>query len=150
MTMSNPDKKALRAAKKAEKARRKEEKYYLASQWKLMARKLGKHKLAPLVSPKKTVEGSVCGALASIPVGALLSMLPFMTGVGFQLGVFTALVSSSLGQVGDLAESLIKRMIGIKDFSDLIPGHGGIFDRVDSLLFAIPAAFVCLYIGGVT
>ena len=110
----------------------------------------GRHKLAPLVSPKKTVEGAVCGALASIPVGALLSMLPFMTGVGFQLGVFTALVSSSLGQVGDLAESLIKRMIGIKDFSDLIPGHGGVFDRVDSLLFALPAAFVCLYIAGVT
>ena len=94
--------------------------------------------------------GALCGALASIPVGALLSLLPFMNGVGFQLGIATALIASSLGQVGDLAESLIKRMIGIKDFSDLIPGHGGIFDRVDSLLFAIPAAFVCLYIGGVT
>ena len=110
----------------------------------------GKHKLAPEVSPKKTVEGAVCGALASIPAGALLALLPFMRGVSVPLGIVTALVASTLGQVGDLAESLIKRMIGIKDFSDLIPGHGGIFDRVDSLLFSIPAAFVCLYIAGVT
>lgn len=109
----------------------------------------GKHKLAPLVSPKKTVEGALCGALASIPVGALLALMPFMKGVSVPLGMVTAFVSSSLGQVGDLAESLIKRMIGIKDFSDLIPGHGGIFDRVDSLLFSIPAAFVCLYVAGV-
>ena len=110
----------------------------------------GKHKLAPEVSPKKTVEGAVCGALASIPAGALLALLPFMQGVSVPLGIATALVASTLGHDGDLAESLIKRMIGIKDFSDLIPGHGGIFDRVDSLLFSIPAAFVCLYIAGVT
>ena len=110
----------------------------------------GKHKLAPLVSPKKTVEGAVCGALASIPAGALLALLPFMRGVSVPLGMVTALIASSLGQIGDLAESLIKLMIGIKDFSDLIPGHGGVFDRVDSLLFSIPAAFVCLYVAGVT
>lgn len=112
--------------------------------------RFGKHKLAPHVSPKKTVEGAVCGALASIPAGALLALLPFMNGVSVPLGIVTALIASTLGQVGDLAESLIKRMIGIKDFSDLIPGHGGVFDRVDSLLFAIPAAFVCLYVAGVT
>ena len=110
----------------------------------------GKHKLAPHVSPKKTVEGAVCGALASIPAGALVALLPFMNGVSVPLGIVTALIASTLGQIGDLAESLIKRMIGIKDFSDLIPGHGGVFDRVDSLLFAIPAAFVCLYVAGVT
>ena len=109
----------------------------------------GKHKLAPLISPKKTVEGALCGALSSIPAGALLALLPFMKGISVPLGMVTALVASTLGQVGDLAESLIKRMIGIKDFSNLIPGHGGIFDRVDSLLFSIPTAYVCLYIAGV-
>ena len=109
----------------------------------------GKHKLAPLVSPKKTVEGAVCGALSAIPTGALLHLLPFMREIPLSVCIVTSLIASSLGQIGDLAESLLKRMIGVKDFSDLIPGHGGIFDRVDSLLFSIPAAFVCLYVAGV-
>ena len=78
--------------------------------------RFGKHKVAPLVSPHKTVEGCLFG------------------------------LASSMGQIGDLAESLIKRMIGVKDFSNLIPGHGGMFDRADSLLFAIPTAYLCLYI----
>ncbi len=108
----------------------------------------GRHKLAPHISPKKTIEGCMCGALASIPAGALVAMLPFMKGVSVPLGIVTALIASSLGQIGDLAESMLKRMMGIKDFSDLIPGHGGLFDRADALLFSIPAAFVCLYIAG--
>ncbi len=108
----------------------------------------GRHKLAPHISPNKSVEGAVFGALASIPAGALLARLPYMKGVSVPLGIVTALISSSLGQVGDLAESMLKRMIGIKDFSDLIPGHGGLFDRADALLFSIPAAYICLYVAG--
>ena len=104
----------------------------------------GKHKLAPHISPKKTVEGALCGALASLVAGALLSLAPFMREFSLPLCVCGALLASTLGQLGDLAESLLKRMIGIKDFSNLIPGHGGIFDRADSLLFSIPTAYLCL------
>ena len=110
--------------------------------------RFGRHKLAPLVSPNKTVEGCLCGALSSVVVGVILYLLRFFPQFSLSVFVLTALISSSLGQIGDLAESLIKRMIGVKDFSDLIPGHGGMFDRADSLLFSIPTAYLCLYIAG--
>ncbi len=119
----------------------------------------GKHKLAPAISPNKTVEGSVIGALSSILAGALVYCLGmwcantawpgklFMP-VPLWLCVVTSFAASSMGQIGDLAESLIKRMIGVKDFSNLIPGHGGMFDRADSLLFSIPTAYFCLRLAG--
>ncbi len=109
----------------------------------------GKHKLAPLVSPNKSVEGCLCGAAASVVAGFLIWLLRIFPHLSLPLCMITALVSSSLGQIGDLAESLMKRMMGIKDMSDLIPGHGGMFDRSDSLMFAIPTAYLCLHIGGI-
>lgn len=110
--------------------------------------RFGKHKLAPLVSPNKTVEGCVCGAVSSLAAGLVIYLLPIFPQLSLRVCLLTALISSSLGQIGDLAESLVKRMIGVKDFSNLIPGHGGMFDRADSLLFAIPTAYLCLYIAG--
>ena len=81
-------------------------------------------------------------------LGLLCADLPWLGGLYSPLPlavcVVTAVLASSLGQIGDLAESLIKRMIGVKDFSNLIPGHGGMFDRADSLLFAIPTAYFCI------
>lgn len=107
--------------------------------------RFGKHKIAPAVSPNKTVEGCLCGALSSVITGAILFYV-FRDVIQVSLGMcmLIALISSSMGQIGDLAESLIKRMIGVKDFSNLIPGHGGMFDRADSLLFSIPTAYLCL------
>ena len=109
----------------------------------------GKHKLAPLVSPKKTWEGAVCGALSSLVVGLIIFLLPIFPELSLPLCLITCLLSSTMGQIGDLAESLVKRMIGVKDFSNLIPGHGGMFDRADSLLFSIPTAYIILHIAGI-
>ena len=110
--------------------------------------RFGKHKLCPRVSPNKTWEGSVCGALSAVVVGAILCFVPWYDGVAWWVVILAALVSSSLGQIGDLAESLFKRMIGVKDSSNLIPGHGGVLDRVVSLLFSIPTAYFFLHIAG--
>ena len=109
----------------------------------------GKHKIAPLVSPKKSVEGCVCGALAAAASGILLHLLPCLSHIPLIVCILTAFVASTLGQIGDLGESLIKRMIGVKDSGNLIPGHGGALDRCDSLLFSIPTAYICLFIAGI-
>ena len=111
--------------------------------------RFGKHKLAPNVSPNKSIEGSVCGALASMVAGFVIWLLPVFPHLSLPVCLLTALISSSMGQIGDLAESMIKRMLGLKDFSNLIPGHGGMFDRTDSLMFAIPTAYLCLHIAGI-
>lgn len=110
--------------------------------------RFGKHKVAPHVSPNKTVEGCLTGALSSIVTAVIIYFVFPLLGVSETLPVclITCLLASTLGQIGDLAESLLKRTMGIKDFSNLIPGHGGIFDRSDSLLFAIPTAYLCLKI----
>lgn len=112
--------------------------------------RFGKHKLAPEVSPKKTIEGSVCGTLSSLLSGFLLWLIFHATSpLPLWLCLVTALLASTMGQIGDLAESLLKRMIGVKDFSNLIPGHGGVFDRADSLLFSIPTTYLCFLLAGV-
>ncbi len=100
----------------------------------------GKYPLAPRLSPQKTVEGLLGGVLFSV-VGAILSQLTFVPffslGQCVMLGVGLAL----LGAMGDLAESAIKRSVGVKDSGTIIPGHGGVLDRVDSLLFTGPAMY---------
>jgi len=109
----------------------------------------GKHKIAPQVSPKKTVEGCISGLVAAALMGVVIYYIPGLcSGIPLWLCILTCAVASTLGQIGDLAESLVKRMIGIKDFSGLIPGHGGMFDRADSLMFSIPTAYICLYAFG--
>ncbi|MBT9560433.1 MAG: phosphatidate cytidylyltransferase [Myxococcales bacterium] len=98
---------------------------------------LGKHKLYEKISPKKTWEGAVGGAVASVggfvlisTLGNLSYSLPVAIGLGFACGV--------VEQVGDLVESLFKRAAGVKDSGSILPGHGGMLDRVDGLLFAAP------------
>jgi phosphatidate cytidylyltransferase len=101
---------------------------------------LGRHKLAPVISPRKTVEGAVAQVAASVLTGLALGawLLP---GCGLGVAVAAGALLGVLGQVGDLTESVIKRSVGTKDTGGIIPGHGGVLDRIDSLLFNLPAAF---------
>jgi len=99
----------------------------------------GKHKLAPNISPKKSWEGLIGGAVASIIGGALIFYYLFETNwlVGAAIGIMTVITATC----GDLIESAIKRDLAIKDMSNLLPGHGGIMDRLDSALFTAPAVW---------
>ena len=110
---------------------------------------MGKHKLAPTVSPHKTWEGAIGGALFSVVAGVLLHLiLKGFGGPDVLCCMVTALIASTFGQVGDLAASLIKRMCDVKDYSRLIGEHGGIMDKMDSMLFSLPVCWVCLYAFG--
>jgi phosphatidate cytidylyltransferase len=106
-------------------------------------RRIGGPKLAPTVSPGKTRSGSISGVVGALLVAPLFAYGIFPSvGLPASIGpaLIIALVLSVLGQVGDLAESLFKREAGVKDSSHLIPGHGGVLDRFDSLYFALPLA----------
>ena len=98
---------------------------------------LGAHKLAPTVSPRKTVEGFIGGIVGAIAIGILMFFWKLGT-VGFGHMMALSVGCSVLGQLGDLVESMWKRSLDIKDSSAIIPGHGGVLDRFDSLLFAAP------------
>lgn len=100
----------------------------------------GKHRLYPLVSPKKSIEGAVGGLTGSL-CGALLAKFTFFPQLTFIDAVVTALVVGVVGQAGDLFESLLKRSFGVKDSGTIIPGHGGVLDRLDSILFAAPITY---------
>ena len=105
---------------------------------------IGKNRLYPLVSPKKSVEGSI-GGLAGSVIGALIAKYTFFPELAVADCIATALILGVLGQLGDLFESLMKRSCGVKDSGTIVPGHGGILDRLDSILFAAPAAFYYAY-----
>jgi phosphatidate cytidylyltransferase len=110
----------------------------------VVGKAIGKTKLMPSVSPNKTVEGSLGGVVFAIITTAIM-MLFFNKGaldVSLVKMLFLALVFSIFGQLGDLVESSIKRQYGVKDSGKLLPGHGGILDRFDSLLFVFPLMHV--------
>lgn len=106
-------------------------------------RALGKHKLAPRVSPKKTVEGSIGGIAASV-VGCLVAHFWFLPELSIPAAIGLGVFATFLGQLGDLCESLIKRSTGVKDSGSVLPGHGGMLDRSDALLFA--TSLIWLYV----
>lgn len=108
-----------------------------------VGRRYGRHKLAPAVSPGKSWEGAAANLVAAVALGAILS--PLVPSLPAWRPILAAVAIGVFGQAGDLFESALKRSAGLKDSSSLLPGHGGILDRVDSLLFAsIPAALLLL------
>lgn len=106
---------------------------------------LGRHKMAPLISPHKTWEGAVGGVVGSV-LTAIVSAALWLPPMPLWHCVVLGLCLSVAAQMSDLAESMLKRYAGVKDSGGLIPGHGGILDRIDSVLFAAPTLVYALYV----
>ncbi|SEA07632.1 phosphatidate cytidylyltransferase [Desulfuromusa kysingii] len=105
-----------------------------------VGRRFGQRKLYPAVSPNKTVEGGLGGLFGSV-LAMMVVKFTFLPALGVVDGVFIALLLGVLGQLGDLFESLLKRACQVKDSGNIIPGHGGMLDRLDSLLFTFPVVY---------
>jgi phosphatidate cytidylyltransferase len=103
-------------------------------------RSIGRHKLAPLISPGKTIEGSVGGFVAAVAAGPLSRQI-FFPDIPLVDSLVLGALIGVIGQMGDLAESMLKRNAGVKDSGTLLPGHGGMLDRIDSILFCAPILF---------
>ena len=111
--------------------------------------RLGRHKLAPVVSPNKTIEGVLGGgvfALAGVLIYALILDLALKFRVNYGAAILYALLGSGVGVMGDLCFSVVKRQTGIKDYGNMLPGHGGFLDRFDSLVLIAPLVEALLLI----
>ena len=100
--------------------------------------RFGKHKLAPIISPNKTIEGAIGGAVVAILSSLVIG---FLIGIEWYHSLIFGILVTGFAQIGDLCESLIKRDAGVKDSSDMLPGHGGMLDRSDSYILSIPVAY---------
>jgi phosphatidate cytidylyltransferase len=113
-------------------------------------RMLGKNKIAPRVSPNKTYEGAIAGVLFAVLTWfAAWAWVPYLHSLTIRSCIVMGLITGVVGQLGDFAESQFKREVGVKDSSTLIPGHGGMLDRLDSILFVSPIAYVYLHLFGI-
>jgi len=106
-----------------------------------VGRAMGRRKLAPVLSPKKTREGLVGGIVTVFVVGVLLAGVPLFEPLKLNGALVIAGAICVLATLGDLAESMIKRSLGVKDMGSILPGHGGMLDRIDSFIFVVPVAF---------
>ena len=115
----------------------------------MVGRLFGKHKLAPVISPNKSIEGSIGGILGSALIGIIFGLvMSNFTGKSENLTIIFAVIGglgSVISQIGDLAASGIKRNYDIKDYGNLIPGHGGILDRYDSIIITSPIVYYLAY-----
>ncbi len=107
----------------------------------LVGSAIGKHRLAPSISPNKSVEGALGGIGGAVLVNLVIGHLGGIEPLGV---VFVAIIGGIAAQIGDLSESKLKRLFEVKDSGALFPGHGGVMDRIDSLLFCLPAVYYLL------
>lgn len=111
----------------------------------LWGSRYGRRLLAPAISPKKTMEGMIAGLLASMSAGIVLALFIPDDLISIQMGISLGFLTGLTGTLGDLTQSALKRSAGVKDSGDLLPGHGGILDRFDSLFFAAPFFYIYSY-----
>ncbi len=105
-----------------------------------VGRRFGKHKMAPRVSPKKSWEGAAASVATSVLLGGAY-LMRFIPGIALPHAIAITVLANIAGQLGDLAESAMKRGAGVKDSGTILPGHGGFLDRVDSTLFTLPVVY---------
>jgi phosphatidate cytidylyltransferase len=106
-----------------------------------VGRSFGRTRLAPVVSPKKTVEGLVGGLILGAVGASVMTTFPAWEPIGLGRGLVLAAIVGIFSPLGDLVESMVKRSIGVKDMGSVLPGHGGMLDRIDGFLFALPALY---------
>ena len=106
-----------------------------------VGRSLGRRKLAPALSPKKTVEGLVGGLIAGLIVATVLATFPAWETIGIAKALVAGAVVGVTVPLGDAIESMVKRSLGVKDMGSVLPGHGGMLDRIDGFLLAVPAIY---------
>jgi phosphatidate cytidylyltransferase len=104
-------------------------------------RRFGRRALSAVLSPKKTVEGLVAGIALAMALSVAISLIPWFEPLDWKAGVALGLAVAVSAPLGDLAESLIKRSLGLKDMGTILPGHGGLLDRIDAFLFVVPTAY---------
>ncbi len=106
-----------------------------------VGRALGRRKLSPVISPKKTVEGFFGGLIAGLVIASILATFPAWETIGIAKALVAGAVVGLIAPLGDAAESMVKRSLGVKDMGSVLPGHGGMLDRIDGFLFAVPAIY---------
>lgn len=106
-----------------------------------VGRAFGRRKMSPLISPQKTWEGFFGGLIAGLVVSSVLVTFPAWETIGLAKGLVTGALIGVMSPLGDAAESMVKRSLGVKDMGSVLPGHGGLLDRVDGFLFAVPAIY---------
>lgn len=106
-----------------------------------VGRAIGRRKLAPVISPNKSIEGFFGGLIAAAVVASILVTFPSWEAIGLVNALITAGVIGVIAPIGDAAESMVKRSLGVKDMGSVLPGHGGILDRIDGFLFVVPVVY---------